>query len=94
MLMSMIPLQAFTLTGDVQVTSALLFAVSIGDIVAALALPALIRYIGLYPSYLVSCAAMVASAALMAVVQVWVFSIGLFLHAFAIAAAELTLSLS
>lgn len=93
MLLSVIPLQAFALMGNAQDTSLLLFAVSIGGILAALTLPLLIRRIGLYPAYLLSCAAMILSAGLMVFEQAWVFSVGLFCHAFAIAAAEVTLSL-
>ena len=59
MLLSVTPLQAYALMGNAQDTSLLLFAVSIGGIVAALTLPLLIRRIGVYPSYLFSCAMMV-----------------------------------
>lgn len=93
MLLTVIPLQAYALMGNAQDTSALLFAVGIGGILAALTLPLVIRRIGLYPAYLLSAAAMLLSALLMMVEQVWVFSAGLFCHAFAIAAAEVTLSL-
>ena len=93
MLLSVIPLQAYALMGNVQDTSLLLFAVSIGGIIAALTLPVLIRRIGLYPSYLFSCAMMLLSACLMMVEQLWFFSAGLFCHVFAIAAAEVTLSI-
>ena len=93
MLLTVIPLQAYDLMGNAQDTSTLLFAVAIGGILAALTLPAFIKRIGLYPSYLLSCAAMVVSAALMMSTQLWIFSAGLFCHAFAIAAAEVTLSL-
>ena len=93
MLLSVIPLQAYALMGNAQDTSLLLFAVSIGGIIAALTLPVLIRRIGLYPSYLFSCAMMLLSAGLMMVEQLWFFSAGLFCHVFAIAAAEVTLSI-
>jgi len=93
MLLTVIPLQAYALMGNAQDTSALLFAVGIGGILAALTLPLVIRRIGLYPAYLLSSAAMLLSALLMMVEQVWVFAAGLFCHAFAIAAAEVTLSL-
>ena len=93
MLLTVIPLQAYDLMGNAQDTSTLLFAVAVGGILAALTLPAFIKRIGLYPSYLLSCAAMVVSAALMMSEQLWIFSAGLFCHAFAIAAAEVTLSL-
>ena len=92
-LLSVIPLQAYALMGSAQDASLLLFAVSIGGIAAALALPILIRRIGVYPSYLCSCAMMVLSACLMMVEQAWVFSSGLFCHVFAVAAAEVTLSI-
>ena len=93
MLLSVIPLQAYALMGNVQDTSLLLFAVSVGGIVAALTLPVLIRRIGVYPSYLFSCAMMILSACLMMFEQVGLFSAGLFCHVFAIAAAEVTLSI-
>ena len=93
MLLTVIPLQAYALMGNAQDTSTLLFAVAIGGILAALTLPAIIKRIGLYPSYLLSCAAMVVSASLMMSEQLWIFAMGLFCHAFAIAAAEVTLSL-
>ncbi len=67
MLLSVIPLQAYALMGNAQDTSLLLFAVSVGGILAALTLPVLIRRIGLYPSYLLSCATMLLSAGLMTV---------------------------
>ena len=93
MLLSVIPLQAYALMGNAQDTSLLLFAVSVGGILAALTLPVLIRRIGLYPSYLLSCAMMLLSAALMMVEQIGFFASGLFCHVFAIAAAEVTLSI-
>ena len=93
LLLSVIPLQAYALLGDAQVTSLLLFAVSGGGILAALTLPLLIRRIGLFPAYLISCAAMLLSLALMMIGQVWVFTLGLFSHVFAVAAAEVTLSI-
>jgi MFS family permease len=91
MLLTVIPLQAYALMGNVQDTSVLLFAVSVGGIVAALTLPVLIRRIGIYPAYLFSCTMMILSAGLMMVEQVWFFATGLFCHVFAIAAAEVTL---
>jgi MFS family permease len=93
MLLTVIPLQAYALMGNAQDTSVLLFAVSIGGIVAALVLPQIIKRIGLYPAYLLSCVTMVTSALLMAFEQVWMFSAGLFFHVFSIAAAEVILSL-
>ena len=93
LLLSVIPLQTYALLGDAQVTSLLLFAVSGGGILAALTLPLLIRRIGLFPAYLISCAAMLLSLALMMIGQVWVFTLGLFSHVFAVAAAEVTLSI-
>ena len=93
MLLSVIPLQAYALMGSAQDASLLLFAVSGAGILAALALPVLIRRIGLYPAYLLSCATMLLSAALMMVEQAGIFAAGLFCHVFAIAAAEVTLSI-
>lgn len=93
MLLSVIPLQAYALMGNAQDTSVLLFSVSVGGIFAALTLPVLIRRLGLYPAYLLSCATMLLSAGLMMVEQAWIFAAGLFCHVFAIAAAEVTLSI-
>jgi MFS family permease len=93
MLLTVIPLQAYALMGNAQDTSLLLFAVSVGGILAALTLPLLIRRIGLYPAYLLSCALMLLSAALMMIEQIEIFAAGLFCHVFAIAAAEVTLSI-
>ncbi|MCP4878521.1 MAG: MFS transporter [Gammaproteobacteria bacterium] len=93
MLLTVIPLQAYALMGNAQDTSALLFAVSIGGILAALVLPQIIKSIGLYPAYLLSCVTMVVSAIMMSIEQVWIFSAGLFFHVFSIAAAEVALSL-
>ena len=93
MLLSVIPLQAYRQMGNAQDASILLFAVSIGGILAALTLPVLIRRLGLYPSYLLSCATMVLSACLMMIDQPGFFSAGLFCHVFSIAAAEVTLSI-
>jgi len=93
MLLSVIPLQAYRQMGSAQDASLLLFAVSIGGIFAALTLPVLIRRLGLYPSYLLSCATMIVSAGLMMSGQAQFFSAGLFCHVFSIAAAEVTLSM-
>lgn len=93
MLLSVIPLQAYALMGNAQDTSVLLFAVSIAGVLAALTLPVLIQRIGLYRAYLLSCGLMLLSAGLMMVEQLWIFSAGLFCHVFAIAAAEVTLSI-
>ncbi len=93
MLLSVIPLQAYALMGNAQDASVLLFAVSVGGILAALALPPLIRRIGLYPAYLMSSSAMVISALMMMFDSPLIFTAGLFCHAFAVAAAEVVLSL-
>jgi len=93
MLLSVIPLQTYALMGNVQDTSVLLFSVSIGGILAALVLPQIIRSIGLYPAFLLSCVTMVVSAVLMSIEQVSFFAAGLFCHVFSIAAAEVTLTL-
>ena len=93
MLLTVIPLQTYALMGNARDTSALLFAVSIGGILAALLMPIIIRRIGLYPSYLLSCTAMVLSAGLMSTGDVWIFSLGIFSHVFAVAAAEVVTSL-
>ena len=93
MLLSVIPLQALTLMHNAQDTSSLLFMAAIGGICAALGQPLIIRRIGVYPAFLVSCTAMILSAILMAFGDVILFATGLFCHTFAIAAAEVTLTL-
>jgi hypothetical protein len=94
MLLTVIPLQAYALMGNAQDTGVLLFSVSAGGILATLTLPLLIRRVGLYPAYLLSSLAMVVAALPMMVEQTRVFPLGLFIHAFVIAAAEVTMSLS
>ena len=93
MLLSVVPLQALHLMENTKDTSTLLFMVAIGGIIAALGQPLIIKRIGVYRAFLVSCAAMILSAVLMSFDQVYLFSIGLFSHTFAIAAAEVTLTL-
>ncbi len=92
-LLSIIPLQTLALTGDVQRTSTLLFAVSAGGILAALVTPVLIQRIGPYPMFLFGCAMMFISAVLLASHNLVYFSAGLFFHVFSIAASEVTLTL-
>ena len=93
MMLSIIPLQALELLGSPRDASALLFIVAVGGIIAALVQPLVIKLVGVYRAFLFSCAAMIASAALMSLDQVTIFSIGLFCHAFSIASAEVVLSL-
>ncbi len=92
-LLSVIPLQALELSGDAQRTSMLLFAVSVGGILAALATPLIIQRIGNHLTYLLGCALMVISVALLASENILFFSTGLFCHVFSIAATEITLTL-
>ncbi len=92
-LLSVIPLQALALMGDAQLTSTLLFAVSVGGILAALTLPVLIQKIGNYHAFLLACTTMFLSAVLLSSENAVYFSTGLFLHTFSIAAAEVTLTL-
>ncbi len=93
MLLSVIPLQALALMENARDASTLLFMVAIGGIIAALGQPLIIKIIGVYRAFLVSCAAMIVSAVLMSFDQITLFSIGLFCHTFAVAAAEVTLTL-
>ena len=93
LLLSVIPLQALHVMGDAQATSVLFFAVSIGGIAAALVVPLMVRWIGNYRTYLLSCTAMGASLILLASQNTWIFASGLLLHLLGIAAAEVTLSL-
>ena len=93
LLLSVIPLQALRVMGDAQATSALFFTVSIGGIVTALIMPLVVRWFGNYWTFLLSGAAMSVSLTLLPSSNPWVFSLGLFLHLFAGAAAEVTLSL-
>ncbi len=92
-LLSVIPLQALALMGNVQLTSTLLFAVSAGGILAALTQPIVIQRIGNYRAFLLASSAMILSTILLSSENVVVFSTGLFLHTFSIAAAEVTLTL-
>ena len=92
-LLTVIPIQALALMGDAQRTSTLLFAVSIGGILAALSLPIVIKKIGNYRAFLLASTTMFLSAVLLSSENVVVFSTGLFFHAFSIAAAEVTLTL-
>ena len=79
--------------GNAQLTSTLLFAVSVGGILAALALPIVIQKIGNYRAFLLASTIMFLSAILLSSENLVVFSTGLFFHAFSIAAAEVTLTL-
>ena len=92
-LLSVIPLQALELMGDAQRVSVLYFAVSLGGIATALATPAVIHQIGIYRTFLIATGAMAGSLIALASLDAWIFILGLFLHVFAIAAAEVTLSL-
>jgi MFS family permease len=92
-LLSVLPLQAFAILGDAQLTSALYFAISIGGILGSLVMPLVIRKIGNYRSFLLSSAAMLVSSVLLSFEQISYFSIGLFSHTFAIASVEVSLTL-
>ncbi len=93
MLLTVIPLQALQVMGDAQATSTLFFAVSIGGIVTALSMSLVVRRLGNYYTYLLSGAAMGGSLVLLPSLNPWLYSLGLFLHLFAGAAAEVCLSL-
>lgn len=92
-LLSVLPLQAFAILGDAQLTSTLYFAISVGGILGSLVMPVVIQKIGNYRSFLVGCVAMLFSSALLSFDQIIYFSIGLFAHTFAIAAVEVSLTL-
>ncbi len=92
-LLSIIPLQTLALTGNAQRTSTLLFAVSAGGILAALATPIIIQRIGNYLTFLLGCAALLVSVILLASGNIMFFSFGLFCHVFSIAATEVALTL-
>ncbi len=92
-LLSVLPLQAFAILGDAQLTSTLFFAISVGGILGSLTMPMVIRKIGNYWSFLLSSAAMLASSILLSFEQFSYFSIGLFSHTFAIASMEVSLTL-
>ena len=93
LLLSVIPLQALDLMGNAQSASVLLFAASASGIVAALAMPMLVKGAGIYRTFLIAAIAMAISLVALASLNKWVFGAGLFVHVFAIAAAEVTLSL-
>jgi len=92
-LLSVLPLQAYAIMGDAQLTSTMFFAVSVGGIIGSLIMPMVIRKIGNYRSFLLSSSAMLASSVLLSFEQVSYFSIGLFSHTFAIASVEVSLTL-
>jgi ACDE family multidrug resistance protein len=92
-LLSVIPLQALELVNNVQHVSVLFFTVSLGGIVTALATPTVIRQVGLYRTFLLAIGTMVLSLIALASFDAWLFTLGLFLHIVAIAAAEVVLSL-
>ncbi len=92
-LLSVIPLQALNLMSNAQRVSVLFFVVSLGGIVAALAMPTVIRQVGVYRTFLIATGAMVLSLIALASFDAWLFTSGLFLHVIAIAAAEVALSL-
>jgi ACDE family multidrug resistance protein len=92
-LLSVLPLQAYAILGDAQLTSTLFFAVAVGGILGSLFMPIIIRKIGNYRSFILSCAAMLLSAVLLSFDQVVYFSVGLFSHTFAIASVEVSLTL-
>ena len=92
-LLSVIPLQAFSLFGDAQRTSILFFAVSAGGIVAALGMPVVISRIGNHRSFLLGSLLMFVSAGLLYFEDPVYFAIGLFCHIFSIAAVEVSLTL-
>ena len=93
LLLSVIPLQALDLMGNAQSASVLLFAASASGIVAALAMPAVVKAAGVYRTFLIASGVMAVSLLALASRDEWMFGVGLFLHVFAIAAAEVTLSL-
>lgn len=92
-LLSVLPLQAYAILGDAQLTSALFFGVSMAGILASLVMPAVIRRMGNYHAFLVGCIAMFISAILLSSVSIVWFSIGLFFHVFSIASVEVCLTL-
>jgi MFS family permease len=92
-LLSVLPLQAFAILGNAQLTSTLYFAISAGGILGSLIMPVVIQTIGNYRSFLLGCAAMLLSSVLLSFNQIIYFSIGLFSHTFAIAAVEVSLTL-
>jgi MFS transporter, ACDE family, multidrug resistance protein len=92
-LLSVIPLQALSIFGDAQKISVLFFVMSVSGVLAALAMPLVIRQIGPYRSFLFGSVLMFISATLLFFEDPVYFSIGLFFHIFSIAAIEVTLTL-
>jgi predicted MFS family arabinose efflux permease len=73
--------------------SLLYFAVSVGGICASVCVPLVVRLLGYYPTFLSGMLAMAMSALLLSTNTLWVFTVGFFCHAFAIALIEVSLSL-
>jgi MFS family permease len=93
MLISVLPLQSLALLGDAQKVSLLYFAVSVGGICASVCVPLVVRLLGYYPTFLSGMLAMAMSALLLSTNTLWLFTVGFFCHAFAIAMIEVSLSL-
>ena len=92
-LLSVLPLQAFSRLGNAQLTSSLFFAVAIGGILASLVMPMVIRKTGNHRAFLLGSSVMLLSAGLFSLDQVAYFAAGLFFHSFAIASIEVSLTL-
>jgi MFS family permease len=93
MLISVLPLQSLALLGDAQQVSLLYFSVSIGGICASVCVPLVVRLLGIHVTFLGAMLAMALSVLLLSKELLWVFTVGFFCHAFAIAMTEVSLSL-
>jgi ACDE family multidrug resistance protein len=92
-LLTVLPLQAYSRLGNAQLTSSLFFAVAIGGILASLIMPIVIRKTGNHRAFLLGSAAMLISAVLFSFDQTIYFAIGLFFHSFSVASIEVSLTL-
>ncbi len=92
-LLSVLPLQALALFGDAQSVSLLYFCVSGAGILSSLGIPLIVRRLGCEPAFLIGATAMALSAPLLATADPVAFAGGMFVHVFAVAALEVSLSL-
>ena len=92
-LLSVVPLKALDIVGNARDISVLLFAVSVGGVVAALVMSKVIKALGTRFSYVLSNFLMLAAVSLMSASSLSLFAASLFLQIFAIASADVVLSL-
>ena len=92
-LLSVVPLKALDIVGSARDISVLLFAVSVGGILAALVMSKAINAFGTRVSFILSNSLMIAAVSLMSSWNLPFFAASLFLQIFAIASSDVVLSL-